>query len=502
MVKKNAVILFHPAIENQYYRCIPYALLYLERMVRDLDIELILIDENVETDYVPKVMAVADRILFVGISAIIGSQITGGVRFAKFIKNLSNDNRVLWGGWHSTILPEQTLQEDYIDYVITGQAEESFRSFVKALLNNESITGICNLNYKQQGVVKSNPSATFCDFNKYPPVNYDLVDVNNYMYYPSFAQKSIVYFASHGCPYNCSFCAMATFYKQKWIPRSIEIIINDLRYFKDKAGIDSVFFQDDNFFTNKEFSLALCRAMIDNKLNLKWETWTHAGGFLRMFTDDDLMLIYKAGCRQIISGSESGSQQVLDMVNKKLTVDDNLLFVRLLKRHGITPFFSVMLSFPGNAKDELDQTLELIRQAKLIDNTLKVYFSFYTPYPGTKLYQAATFSGFQTPSSLEGWANHTFDDFHGPWWDKELERKLELFAHFYIPLSNPFNYRNFPRPPFVKTVLFIINKLFNPLVMLRFKYNLFAFPVEAVLFLKLLRLFNKLFGTHYKLYPF
>lgn len=471
-------------------------------MIRDLEADVMIIDENVQTAYQEVLLNEKDRILFVGISSIIGSQILGGIRCARFIKDTNPAIPVLWGGWHATILPEQTLKEDFIDYVITGQAEHPFRTFTEALLNGTDVRLTPNLCYKNQNDIIINPPSGFCDFNDYPPVNYELVDINNYIYYPSFAKKSIVYFASHGCPYSCNFCAMATYYRQKWIPVQIQTIIRDLKYFKEKAGIDSVFFQDDNFFSNKAFCLELCQTLIDEKLDLKWETWTHAGGFLRMFEGKDIDLFYMAGCRQIISGSESGSQQVLDLVNKKLNVEDNLDFVRLLKKHRIVPFFSIMLCFPGNTERELDDTFALICKARLIDKKLKVYFSFYTPYPGTKLFDMATGNGFVPPQNLAGWATHTFDDFRAPWWNSKHEKKFERFAHFYIPLSNPQNYKNFYRPPLIKAVLFLVNKLFYPLVYLRFRTNCFAFPIEADAFLFLLRGFNAMTGKNYKLYPF
>ncbi len=502
-MEKKTIILFHPLIENQYYKCIPYAVLYLERVVRDVDVNLIIIDENVEKNYENIVLNIKENLLFVGISSIIGSQIIGGIRFARFIKSLNPQNIVLWGGWHSTILPEQTLKEDYIDFVITGQGENAFRAFTMAMLNAQiNWNNIPNLSYKDNGRLVINQSEPFCDFNSFPPVNYDLVDINNYIYHPEYAKKAIVYFASHGCPYNCNFCAMATYFKQKWIPRNIDTIINDLKYFKEKAGIDSVFFQDDNFFTQKKFCVGLCEALIQSGMGLLWETWSHAGGFLKMFNDDDVDVLYKAGCRQIICGSESGSQKVLDMVNKKLKVEDNIQFVKLLKKHKIIPFFSIMLCFPDNTVDELDETFEMIRKAKLIDNKLKVYFSYYTPYPGTKMFQYAQEKSFKMPENLKDWSEHTFDDFHAPWWTENYESKLEMFAHFYIPLSNPVNYKNFYRPPFIKFCLYLINKIFYPIVILRFKANWFKCPIEAKLFLFLLKSFNKLFKKNYKLYPF
>ncbi|OPZ97268.1 MAG: hypothetical protein BWY70_01546 [Bacteroidetes bacterium ADurb.Bin408] len=174
----------------------------------------------------------------------------------------------------------------------------------------------------------------------------------------------------------------------------------------------------------------------------------------------------------------------------------------LLKKHRIIPFFSIMLCFPGNTSQELDDTFNMIRKAKLIDKRLKVYFSFYTPYPGTKLFNMATENGFNAPDNLAAWATHTFDDFRAPWWTKKQEKTFERFAHFYIPLSNPHNYKNFYRPPLIRILLFLINKFFYPIVYLRFRTNCFKVPVEADLFLFLLKRWNILFKMKYKLYPF
>ena len=131
---KNVVILFFPNPtpgDASQYR-VPYALLYLERVLRDLDLEVVLIDEQLQPDYTSILAEKCDRLLLAGVSSLTGEQITGGIAFSKKVRELC-DAPVVWGGWHATLLPEQTLRESYIDYVVVGQGERPLRQLVECL---------------------------------------------------------------------------------------------------------------------------------------------------------------------------------------------------------------------------------------------------------------------------------------------------------------------------------------------------------------------------------
>ncbi|MBI4947473.1 MAG: B12-binding domain-containing radical SAM protein [Bacteroidetes bacterium] len=494
---KDTIILFYPSPWPEETRGrIPYALLYLERMIRDLGLQIILIDEQVNKDYHYRIEPVKDRILLAGVSSMTGYQIKGAISFSKYIKN-QNNALVVWGGWQATLLPEQVLDEDYIDMAIMGQGEIPFRNLVQALVNNLDITEIRGLAYKNNGKIIINPNEKFTNFNDFPKINYGLIDINDYVFKSAYAGRCLGYFTSHGCPYNCGFCCVAEVYGRKWYCKNVDEIISDLAYFKKAANIDCVTFDDDNFFVNKKFTVEFCEQLISSVLNLFWDTSAHAGLFLKLFSDSDIDLFYRSGCRQIYIGAESGDEEVMEMIDKKATVEDNYTFVRILNKHNITPLFSTMISFPSESDRDIDMTLDMIRQAKLIDKSLRTRIFFYTPYPGTELYKKAIEHGFRPPEKMEGWATHTLRKFHAPWWKKDYRWKLEVFANFYLPLVNPGFYKMVPRN--MQPVVFIINKLFYPIAYLRFKYNLLRFPIEAIVFIILLRLFNKLFRKNFAL---
>lgn len=490
---KNTIILFYPAPwEGEQRGRVPYALLYLERVIRDLHLNVILIDEQAQKNYLPILEANKHKLILVGVSTMTGCQIIGASAFSKKVRQIFH-GPIVWGGWHPTLLPKQVLQESYVDLVVVGQGENPFRELVQRVTKQEDYSHIAGLGYKKGGSIVINPANRFVSISQFPKVNYDLINLNNYVFKSAYAERCIGYFSSHGCPYHCAFCCVAEVYGGKWYHKDATTIIDDLRYFKDAAHIDSITFDDDNFFVNKEFTLGLCENIIASNLNITWDTSAHAALFLKLFTDDNIDLFYKAGCRQIYIGAESGDQTILDLIAKHATVEDNYEFVKALRRHSIIPLFSTMICFPNDPDRDIKLTLDMIRKAKLIDKQLRARIFFYTPFPGTDLYKESIAKGFVPPTLLEDWAKHTLRKFHAPWWTKDYRWQLEIFANFYLPLMNPFFYKIVPKK--FRVIAFVINKIFFPFVYLRFRFNLLRFPIEAVLFLIALKTFNAIFKT-------
>lgn len=496
----SVIILFYPATWPQGVRGrIPYALLYLERMVRRPGVEVIIIDEQVTPNYLPLIEQVSGRLLMAGVSAMTGNQIKGGIKFSQLIKEkMGGLAPVVWGGWHPTLLPENVLNSGFADYVVVGQGEHPFQLLVEALQEGSGVEDIPGIAYKQGDACVINDPLPFSDMNQYPKLDFSLIEIHNYTYKSSYSENCVGYFCSHGCPYNCAFCCLAKVFNRKWFRKDIDEIINDLTLFKEKAGIDSVTFDDDNFFVNRDFALELCRRLIDSKLGLLWDTSAHAGSFLKTYSDGDIDLMYRSGCRQIYVGAESGDQAILDLISKGTTVEDNIKFVETLKRHRIIPMFSAMVGFPVDNGRDFRLTLDMIRRAKLVDRTLRARVFFYTPYPGTDLYELALQQGFSPPEKLEGWPDHTLRKFKAPWVAPRCRSNLEVFINFYFPLCNPEFYRTVPVRA-LKPVVWIINKIFYPIALFRFKHNFFTWPIEALLFLYALRLFNRITGKSFSL---
>ncbi len=491
---KKVILLFFPKVNaDSTTRFVPFSVMHLERMISDKGFVIEFIDEQIRPDYAPIIEKHGTGIFLAALTAATGYQIKGAVEFSKRIKTINPHTKTIWCGWHTSLLPEITLQENYVDFVISGQAEIPFEQLVDALNNKTSYENITGLGYKKNEQLLINPKAPFKDIKNFPDINFDMIEPENYTFVNSFSKRCISYFASHGCPFQCDFCSLATVFGGKWYPKEINQIISDISYLKEKAHIDAISFWDDNFFTNKTHSIELAQALINSTINLKWECCTHAGLFNKLFDDNDVALFYKSGLRQVFIGAESGDEDVLMLVHKNISVEDNYTFVNTLKKHDISPVFLIIVGFPVNPDKDIKSTLNMIRKAKLINRKLKIRLHIFVPVPHTKMFDIALQNGLVMPAKLEDYS-HFMYSFKPPWLTKDYRWLFETFVNFFLPLANPFLYKEAPGIGY-KVLTAFLSLLCFPFVYLRFRFNCFAFPVGAYVFLSILRLFNKTFKT-------
>lgn len=485
------LILFYPATvpENHPRFSMPYALLYLERAIRDLKIDVVIVDEDITPDYKTVLAQHAENLFMVGVSCMTGRQLQGGIAFSQHIRASFPQVSIVWGGWHTSVLPEETLNEDYVDFVIHGQGEMPFRELITAVINKDDFSSVKGLGYKANGDIRINPRLPYADTALLPAVNYGLIDVSKYL-----CDSTLVYFASHGCVYECGFCAMSTMYKKKWFPKPVEVIINDLQNLHNRTQFKCINFQDDNFFVNRSFTLLVCRAIIDCGLKFEFITSAHARNVL-MFSDEDLNLLYKAGCRKVYIGAESGSQKVLDVINKKETVEDNYAVLQKLKKHRIVTVFSTMVALPGAPEEDLKMTINMLCKGKLIDENLEALVFYYTPFPETPLYATALAYGFKPPQNTDGWSTYTMFSSDMPWHKNRFKKELECFYNYYFPFFNKMVISWAPDELKKITRLFVV--LFGRINRWRFKNNFFYFPFEAYLMLRMVKRYNKKYGKRF-----
>ncbi len=380
---KNLVILFLPNSQPhaEFRSELPYTLLYLERALRNMGVEVILLDESRNPNYGAYLVETEHRILLAGVSAMTGYQIQGGLTFSRRVREICSAP-VVWGGCHPTLLPDETLREESVDYVVVGQGEGPLRELVERLRTGQEVSDIPGLCCKRDGVISVTPSSTPKAYDAFPIVDFGRIDLNDYVVPDGDQERWLPYFASHGCPFHCTFCSVGLMYQRRWYPKAISQIIQELRHLKEHAKLDGIHFYDENLLVDIDFSRQLAKALIDAKLDLKWRCGAHAHLFTHKFTNDDVKLMALAGCVRIYIGAESGDQETLDLLEKRAQVEDTYRFIEMLKPYGIVPRLSTMVCLPLNPGRDFDATRDMIRRAKLMDHRLEATIFFYTPYPG------------------------------------------------------------------------------------------------------------------------
>lgn len=495
---KNVVVLYVPMPWNSpSVPRMPYPLLYLERVLRELPIELVLIDHTTTPDFRPVIDTYKDRLMLAGVSSITGFQISGGIEFSEYVKSVTTCP-VIWGGWHVTMLEQEVLNESYIDFIISGQGEFPLKKLLESMLSGNSFESIPGLGYKKDGKIFYNPREEYTDPYCLPKVNFDLLDVREYIFRSPYGSRTIRYIGTQGCPNNCYFCGQNTLFRSKYYPQAVDDIIHDLKYFKEKAGINCVKFDDDNFFVNREHSLAFCKALIEEKLGINWFSIGHPRHMRNKYTEEDIALFAKAGCKMIAVGTESGDPEILKLINKATSPEDSLECIKRFHANGIRPTMTLMFAFPPNPGKDIEATQKLIAKAWRICPGLNHLISFFTPYPGTELFRLSLENGLQPPKNLSEWSNYTLKKSLSPWVKKKYARKIKLLAEYYIPMSRP---GLLPRMrPLSRIMYFPWYCLTYPVVWLRFRTAYFGLPVDAHLTLAMTKTVNSITGSKFKLH--
>ncbi len=274
----------------------------------------------------------------------------------------SEGTYVVIGGIHATALPNEALE--HADCVITGEGEQTMLEACKV---------------KPNGIIKGTP----INLDLLPMPAYDLVDMKYYCAQTegiaAFNRRdSKVGFVltSRGCPYRCIYCYNA-FRDAPIRYANPQKVVDEIKTLKERYGLDTICFLEDNFFMNKPRVYEICKLI--KPLNLIWS----ANGRADNMDPELLEVAHDAGCRQVAFGFESGSQRILDILQKDITVEDSKHAIQLCDEAGIIVSGSFMLGNPTESVEDIQLTMQFMRENN-IDGGFGVCVTL--PFPGTKLW--------------------------------------------------------------------------------------------------------------------
>ncbi|MFC1678616.1 B12-binding domain-containing radical SAM protein [Elusimicrobiota bacterium] len=264
-----------------------------------------------------------------------------------------NIRRMIAGGPHATIDPQSLVDVGY-DSVVVHEGEDVIE---EALFTNDSVV---------QGTIVEN-------LETLPLPARDLVDVESYNFVIE-GRRAIHAVFTRGCPFSCGFCCNVA---RRVKFRNVDSCIAELADITSKFGIDRFMFFDDTFTLNRRWLTEFCGKIAT--LNVKWRCFVRANAV----NLESLKMMKEAGCSELGVGVESGSQQILDIMNKKTRVDDNTRCRELCRKVGILFKAFIIIGCPG-------ETLETFQKTRswLLKNRPDKYSIFvFTPYPGTPFFK-------------------------------------------------------------------------------------------------------------------
>lgn len=317
----------------------------------------------------------------IGITAMTPS-IAEAIKIALQLKKTHPDVPVILGGAHATLLPEETLKAaPAIDMVVRGEGEKTIIDLLKAIQAKTSLDVIAGINYRKDGLIVGNPScSSFVDLDSQPFLAYHLLPPGKYKPHPPHG-RSLPFAAlitSRGCPFKCSYCSKPVF-GYKFRSQNPERVIEEIVYYKKRFGVKEIAFYDDVFTLNKKRVYEIADIMISKSLKIHWTCETRVD-----LVDKELLQHMKAaGCYSVSYGIESASQEILDVINKNVTIEQMEKAVRLTREAGLQAIGYFMVGSPGETTESIQKTIELAKKLRLD----YAQFSITTPFPGTEFYR-------------------------------------------------------------------------------------------------------------------
>lgn len=294
---------------------VPLSLLAIARMARD-DFNVKVINAVVDNDYKENILGMCADALCLGVSSMTCYQIKDGIDVSSAVKESNPYLPVIWGGYHPSTEPIQTLTNPHIDIVIRGQGELTFREVVEKIKNNNPLNDVPGVSYKDGGRIISNPDRKFEDVNVFPPLPYDMVDVERHVKGYKFGSRCLDYYASQGCASGCDFCSEPLFCKKHWSGLRPETVVSQLEYLAKTYNIDTFMIRDSDFFLNVRRVREMCEILIQKNMAIRLTSVNARMEHIVRIDDDLLALARKAGIRELFIGIESGFQDALDVMNK------------------------------------------------------------------------------------------------------------------------------------------------------------------------------------------
>lgn len=414
----DKILLIFPKTGLDKHFQLPLGLLSVASTMVD-DYEIKIIDQRLEDNWAKKVEIESENSICAGISSMTGEQILNGIEISRIVKKNTN---IIWGGIHPTILPKQTLNNKFIDFVVTGEGEYTFPSLINAIKTKNKLNSIRGIGYKDAYGVHINEMPDFIDMNNLPDLPYHLLDMNQYITKRDVFQRCLTLETSRGCPHNCNFCSNPIIHKRKWRSMNVENIIRKVNYLQNNFNLDGIIFQEDNFFVDIQRIRKFC-GEINN--NIGWK----ANCRIKYLLDKDqtfLKMLENAGCKMLQFGVESGSDRILNLLNKGITTDDIIKINKKLANANILCRYNFIIGMPTETEGEIQTTLKFIEKLKSENANLdSPFLNIYTPWPGTKLYDLAVKNGFNPPNSLEGWSKFNWNSYNLPWLSEKTSKFLE-----------------------------------------------------------------------------
>lgn len=427
MTNKTDIVLINPGNRRQVFQNLgddvagiepPFLVALMAAYLRTQGFSALIIDANAE-NMAPD--EVAERVR--GQEPLLAAVIVYGSQPSASTQNMTNaglicralssgtDAKIAMGGLHPSALPERTLTEEAVDFVIQGEGFQTLSGLLKTLSSETGdLSDIPGLWFRRGGTVcNTPPPPLIVDLDILPTAAWDLLPMQLYRAHNWHCFEDIEHrspyaaiYTSLGCPYNCVFCCInAPFGKPGIRYRSPTRVAEEIDLLVSRYGIRNIKIVDELFVLHEAHYMGVVELLIQRGHNLN--IWAYAR--VDTINEEHLPRMKRAGINWLALGIESANPDVRDGSSKKMRVNDVQRVVRTIQDAGIRVIGNYIFGLPDDTIATMQETLNMAMELNC------EFANLYSAmaYPGSKLYDMALENGWQLPSAWHGYSQHSYE---------------------------------------------------------------------------------------------
>ncbi|HET9495023.1 MAG TPA: radical SAM protein [Chloroflexia bacterium] len=421
---RHKIVLYNP---GAVFWTMPLGLMAIASALDRERFDVRIIDGRLEPDPVGTVIRETRDALCLGTGVLTGSPIRDALRISRAAKAARPDLPLVWGGWHPSLFPADTLAEPAIDYVVSGQGEETFRELVERLAGHADMAGVQGVSWRSGGEVVHNAPRATRDVNDFPSHDYSHVPVETY--FERKGKRQLDYISSVGCRFRCAFCADPFVYSRAWYGLTAERMGAELSDLWQRYRFEEIAFQDETFFTRRERVEQISNTFLERGLKAAWTGTMRADQGFRL-PEETLALGKRAGLKRVMVGVEAGTDEMLKRIKKDITIEQVFVTADKLVRHRIGAIWNFIVGFPDEPDESFEATLSIAKRLRGMSPQFEAAIFFYKPYPGNEIAERLGAENYAFPTTLEGWADFDYVGSAGPWVTPQKYRRVESFKFY------------------------------------------------------------------------
>jgi len=346
------------------------------------------------------------------------------IKTVQIVKRVDKGIRVVLGGPHVHLYPNETIDLPGVDYLVLGEGEVAFAQLIESLDDTERLEKMIGLIFKVNGSVVNTGIRDMID--NLDELPFPARHLTPYWRYSSLLAKRMpitTMFTSRGCPYRCAFCDRPHLGK-KFRARSAGNVVDEMEECVN-IGIHEFLIYDDTFTIDRQRVFDICDEIIRRKLDIGWDIRARVD----TGTKDMLKRLREANCERIHYGVEAGTDRILKVLRKGITLEQARNALKMTKEVGISTLAYFMIGSPTETREEILQTIEFAQE---LDPDF-VHITILTPFPATPIYRKGLEEGVFESDFWREFATSPTQGFEPEYWEENLSREelLELVAYAY-----------------------------------------------------------------------